>query len=672
MKTLSILSRIVFLLATFVTIGACNKFLDREPMSQIAPEAFYNTESQLNAIVLRSYQSIISGINYWADNNTDDMAGRTGAHSRYTEDLYKTSLGDGNWSFDQIYHINYFFEQVLPKYNDKEISGSDATVRFYIGEMYFLRAMEYFAKYSEYGDFPIVTRPLPDKMEVLREASVRSPRNEVARFILSDLDSAIFYMGDTKMEATRATADVCRLLKSRVALFEGSWLKNFKGTAFVPGGEGWPGGSYTYESGSIDAEIQFFLKEAMTAAKEVGDKYISLLAENNGHVTQGPDDPVENDYLNMFATVNNEWAQYPEVLMWKDYELGIYENAVAQNASRSGDCVGPTRGLAQVFLMQNGDPIYVHGDYTNGDGYYQGDYNLDRVKANRDYRMSVFFKSPGQRNIWVNMDDPTGTEIDNEYEPVPYVTDGVSRSYSTGYSIRYGCTRDRRSYGNIHSFVDLPVFLASEALINYIEACYLADGSIDGTADTYWKKLRSRSGVSEDYKSTIAKTDMAEEAKFDWAAYTAGKVVDATLYNIRRERRCELMAKGFRYNDLRRWRSMDQLIENPYHIEGFHFWNTEIETWYAVGDGKHIFEPIHDGTSKANMSSPDKSEYLRPFERTSSQVGYNGLTWRMAHYLSPVGINQLMLCSESGSDPDNSLLWQNPYWPTTAGSSATN
>lgn len=672
MKTLSILSRIVFLLATFVTIGACNKFLDREPMSQIAPEAFYNTESQLNAIVLRSYQSIISGINYWADNNTDDMAGRTGAHSRYTEDLYKTSLGDGNWSFDQIYHINYFFEQVLPKYNGKEISGSDATVRFYIGEMYFLRAMEYFAKYSEYGDFPIVTRPLPDKMEVLREASVRSPRNEVARFILSDLDSAIFYMGDTKMEATRASADVCRLLKSRVALFEGSWLTNFKGTAFVPGGEGWPGGSYTYESGSIDAEIQFFLKEAMTAAKEVGDKYISLLAENNGHVTQGPDDPVENDYLNMFATVNNEWAQYPEVLMWKDYELGIYENAVAQNASRSGDCVGPTRGLAQAFLMQNGDPIYVHGDYTNGDGYYQGDYNLDRVKANRDYRMSVFFKSPGQRNIWVNMDDPTGTEIDNEYEPVPYVTDGVSRSYSTGYSIRYGCTRDRRSYGNIHSFVDLPVFLASEALINYIEACYLADGSIDGTADTYWKKLRSRSGVSEDYKSTIAKTDMAEEAKFDWAAYTAGKVVDATLYNIRRERRCELMAKGFRYNDLRRWRSMDQLIENPYHIEGFHFWNTEIETWYAVGDGKHIFEPIHDGTSKANMSSPDKSEYLRPFERTSSQVGYNGLTWRMAHYLSPVGINQLMLCSESGSDPDNSLLWQNPYWPTTAGSSATN
>ena len=231
-------------MATVATVGACNKFLDMEPMTQISPEAYYNTESQLNAIILRVYQSTVSGINYWADNNTDDMAGRTGAASKYTGDLYKTALGDGNWTFDDIYHINFFFEQVLPKYEAKEISGSDANIRAYIGEMYFLRAMQYFSKYSEFGDFPIVRTTLPDRIEELREASVRAPRNEVARFILSDLDSAMFYMGSYKPEATRATSDVCMLLKSRVALFEGSWLQNFKGTAFVPGGPGWPGGSY--------------------------------------------------------------------------------------------------------------------------------------------------------------------------------------------------------------------------------------------------------------------------------------------------------------------------------------------------------------------------------------------------------------------------------------------
>ena len=53
---------------------------------------------------------------------------------------------------------------------------------------------------------------------------------------------------------------------SRVALFEASWLENFKGTAFVPNGEGWPGkskdynASYEYPLGTIDKEIEFFLK----------------------------------------------------------------------------------------------------------------------------------------------------------------------------------------------------------------------------------------------------------------------------------------------------------------------------------------------------------------------------------------------------------------------------
>ena len=43
-----------------------------------------------------------------------------------------------------------------------------------------------------------------------------------------------------------------------------------------------------------------------------------------------------------------------------------------------------------------------------------------------------------------------------------------------------------------------------------------------------------------------------------------GEIIDATRYNIRRERRCELMAEGLRSMDLHRWRSMDQMItSNP-------------------------------------------------------------------------------------------------------------
>mgnify|MGYP002224116724 FL=1 len=35
-------------------------------------------------------------------------------------------------------------------------------------------------------------------------------------------------------------------------------------------------------------------------------------------------------------------------------------------------------------------------------------------------------------------------------------------------------------------------------------------------------------------------------------------MIDKTLYNIRRERRCEFIAEGMRKDDLLRWRSLDK------------------------------------------------------------------------------------------------------------------
>lgn len=118
-------------------------------------------------------------------------------------------------------------------------------------------------------------------------------RNEVARFILSDLDKAATLMDGKDFQTTRINRDVALLLKSRVALFEATWLKYFKGSAFVPNGEDWPGktkeynANYQYPSGNIDNEINWFLEEAMTASKEVAEKYKSSLTKNTGIVKQG-------------------------------------------------------------------------------------------------------------------------------------------------------------------------------------------------------------------------------------------------------------------------------------------------------------------------------------------------------------------------------------------------
>lgn len=52
----------------------------------------------------------------------------------------------------------------------------------------------YFERLKTLGDFPIITKTYPNEREALIEISKRAPRNEVARFILSDLDKAIEMM----------------------------------------------------------------------------------------------------------------------------------------------------------------------------------------------------------------------------------------------------------------------------------------------------------------------------------------------------------------------------------------------------------------------------------------------------------------------------------------------
>lgn len=664
----------------FVLIGglfSCDSFLDKEPQSNAAPENTLTDANQLAYYANNLYASILPSHTNWSygifgiDNNTDNQTG-VSAHDRYTSDRWKVAHEEGdNWKFEMIYRCNYFFSLVLPKFGDdltgvdNTISGNLTDVKHYIGEMYFLRAAEYFKRYQIFGDFPIITEPLADSQDELREASKRMPRNEVARFILSDLDKAITLMSESSMPTTRINKDAAILLKSRVALFEGTWLKYFKGTAFVPNGTGWPGAekeynsNYQYPSGSIDDEINYFLDEAMDASKKVAEAYKTKLAVNTG-VLQQSESEASNPYYDMYA--QEDLSGVTEVLLWRQYGRGLSTHNVNTAASRGNYRIGVTRGLVNNFLMADGTPIYTHGSYVDGDGYYKGDKTIANVRANRDSRLVVFLKEPSQKNILFELDNTEGTEA-VMVEPYPDITNGDGeRGYATGYALRKGGSFNKKYYANGGGYTAAISYRATEALLNYMEASYERKGTIDATASEYWKTIRERSHVSTDFNATIAKTIMSKEAENDWGAYSAGKIIDPTLYNIRRERRCEMMAEGLRYMDLCRWRSMDQLITTPYHIEGFHLWNTPMESWYN--------NLIADGTEDANVSSKDKSEYLRPYERYSGQAGYNGMTWKMAHYLNPIMVKQFQLTATNGADVSTSTIYQNPYWPIVADQAA--
>ena len=660
MKYINILNYLSGIIVLSMMVS-CNDFLDQEPKSSVSPEKYLKEESQLAAYANKLYTEILPGHPYGyglfgEDTHTDNQAG-FGYDNRYIPGQWKTSQSSGgSYSFANIYSCNYFLEKVLPLYEAGAIAGADKNNRQYIGEVYFMRAYEYFKRLQSYGDFPIVRTTLPDQMEPLVEASKRSPRNEVARFILADLSEAIKLMeSGQSTERTRLNRECALLVKSRVALFEGTWLKYFKNTPFVPNGPEWPGkkkeynANYQYPTGDIDKEIEYFLTEAMDAAKELADKV--KLVDNTGELQQAIGQPA-NPYMDMFGA--EDMSGYSEVLLWRPYSkaLGLTHNVVV--AAQHGNYgIGVTRGMVDAFLMANGLPIYAQNSL------YQGDETLADVRKGRDSRLALFLKEPGQKNIlYESVEGDHAVPV----EPYPVILNSnPEKGYSTGYALRKGNNYDQKYLGNGTNYTGALIFRGTEALLNYIEACYERKGTLDNEAQKYWQQIRQRSHIDIDYTKTIAATDVSKEALNDWGAYSAGKLVDQTLYNIRRERRCELMAEGLRYMDLLRWRAMDQMITTPYHIEGFKLWGS-MQNWYKNQDGTS--QLVYGmGNSKSNVSDPALSSYLRPYEKFDNNLAKDGYRWAMAHYLNPYRIQDMDITSGGGSI-ENSPIYQNPYWPT--------
>jgi starch-binding outer membrane protein, SusD/RagB family len=202
-------------------------------------------------------------------------------------------------------------------------------------------------------------------------------------------------------------------------------------------------------------------------------------------------------------------------------------------------------------------------------------------------------------------------------------------------------------------------FRAVEAYLNYIDASYEKSGTLDADALKYWQQIRARAKVSTDIAKTIAATEMSKET-LDWGAYSANKLIEPTLYNIRRERRNELMAEGLRLMDLRRWRALEQMINTPYHVEGFKLWGP-MQKWYT--NAQLVYGASN---TSAVVSDPALSPYLRPYEIRGNSTGYNGAKWHMTHYLSPIAIQHFTITAQNG-ELSTSPIYQNPGWPLQAG-----
>lgn len=657
----SIISKVLALGVALTLAPSCD-VLDREPLDQIGPSKYYNSAEQLSSFTINLYSAFPNSIGGYSagmatwDDGTDNQAAKDRPNDRlFSKDVWKVPA-EGGLGFEAIRNINYFINVVEEKMKNNAISGNSDDINHYLGEAYFFRAYHYYGKLKAYGDYPIVKVALPDDEATLKENAKRQPRNKVARFILEDLSKAIELLRETTPGNQRISKKVAHLFRSRVALYEGTFEKYHKGSGRVPGDATWPGKDKEWNKGeafNIDSEVTYFLTEAMNSAKAVAGA--AVLTTNSQVYNPTTASHGWNPYFEMFGS--NNLSAFPEVLLWRQHSKAVGILHHTTNRLVNGTSTGWTRSLVESFLLSDGTP------YEAASG--RQDATIKDVKDGRDDRLKLFLFA---EDDVLDMRNASPTLFTNAL-----LLESSETKETTGYRQRKGMNYDPTilSSGNPNEETGIIYFRTAEALLNYIEASYLLKNTLDADARAYWEQLRTRAGIQANtLDATISKTNMTvladkNRASYDWAAFSAGQAIDATLYSIRRERRCEFAGEGFRMDDLVRWRAMDQV--SNYQIEGVNFWTT-IHTYpYFNSNGRTI---VSDGSSTANISSQTLGNYLRPYQIIQkNNTMYNGYTFYQAHYLTPFSVKEMQLCSPT-NDAKASNLYQNPGWKAEANTDA--
>lgn len=625
----------VFLAVSAMLLTSCNDFLNREPLDFGNENTYFKTAEDLKMFANDLYAALpknntLWGGTYTADITSDNQCASYAQQLFYKGDKKTVQVASSEWNFSNLRTINYFINKIAANVDEGILDGNDAEVKHYLGEAYFFRAYDYFRLLRNFGDVPIFTEMLPDDQSELTSRSKRNPRNEVARFIISDLDEATSLLMQNAPESGRICRDAALQLKARVALYEGTWERYHAGTCFVPGNSKWPGAStwpdFKFEARSAEAEVEYFLDQAIDASKKVADAR-----------------QLDTNYEGMFNNTGI-FANDDEVILARYYQKGVLSHSCSAFLKNGGGC-NVTRALVNSFLMTNGLPIYAENSGYQGDrvSYYEF--------QNRDPRLTESVRAAG--SLIETRKDENGRYVnDTVYYYRPMIFQSGQEKATTGYELKKWCSDDDAQRVQYDCTTATPIFRAAESYLDYMEAYYERYHELDAKCKEYWRALRKRAGMDEDFQKTIDATDLAQEN--DLGIYSHGNMVDKTLYNIRRERRCEFIAEGMRLDDLKRWRSLDNMVE--YQPEGFNLWD-EMYKMYSANQ-----------RDESVVTQSSISKYVHPLQISSTSVAYGGYTFPKQHYLEPIPISEFLITG--GGVTSESPLYQNPGWPRNADGTA--
>lgn len=581
---------LITILSVFILISTgCSKYLDRTPLDENSDATNWTSEAALETYAWNLYENFAGYGSGW----TRGQYLSNGLTDDYCPDGYtfptnNVPSSSSSWSdpYEEIRKANLLLNRV-----DIVPNLSEEAANHWRGIARFFRGMEHFELVKTYGDVVWVDTEI-DIDDTVSLNKARDPRVDVMKKVCEDLQ---FAAANCRYTTDNTVNNMCaNALLARAALFEGAWQK--------------------YHANNTE-NAKYFYEIAKNAANAV---------INSGYYT------IHNDYLSNY--ISKDLKGNTEMILFKAYSHTsegapvTLAHAMQGWSNSSSKSWGLTKSAVESFANADGLPIYM-GTYS--------DATVEDVFTDRDARLSLIC-------------DP---EL---LCPVGWAwKEGVNSS--TGYYVDK--LVDWNDYGTTTwlapaNTTDAPVYSYSEVLVNYAEACAELE-DIGGASMSQADLDKSINIVRRQHGNLPALTyGGGGSVSVNGVAITKDPKnkynVSNLLWEIRRERRSELMCDGFRYDDLRRWK-LGSLIDFASNAECYEGASKEaIEAFIEATKGEELYKDKKaEEVWAGNFWSTD-SKYMSAFD-----IVKNNRVFEEKHYLEPIPSTERTL---------NPKLTQNPGW----------
>ena len=569
-------------------LTSCVDYLDKESDTELTLPMVFEDKTRIEGWLANVYSHVPDP--YWGyarklgwDILSDDMT----ASERWRQWDWKVIpmlLGewtpstdwDGNyWARlpQLIREANIFIENVHPL-PDQGISATEVT--YMKAEMRFMIAYYYYLLSNTYGPVPFKPNYIaPTDFNLADLMEGQRPYYEVVDWVDKELQEVAKILPPKYTEARkygRATSIMCLAVRARMLLFAASPLVN--GNPDYANHKNKDGENLfsTTEDKSKWAYAAQACKELIDAAEAAGHK---LYVEKND---DGTIDPFMS-YQNLFLTRYDEGNT--EILFARPggSEYGEYEKHATPAASGGSGGLGVTQSLVDAFFTENGLPINDDPEYEET-GFSDSDETRDNTVWDTEVNGGAITKS-GTYNPYCHR------------EPRFYITVSYNNSYFTqekrlfnffngskdnphthdapqnGYLIRKKISPDLNVKQGTYKYRPGIVYRLGEAYLNYAEALNESDPG-NGEILFYLNKIRERAGIRQ---YTTGETD---------ANYIHVNLNDQAEMRklIRAERRVELSCEGIRYDDLRRWKEAENVLNGDFY--GMNFSGRDNSSFYVL------------------------------------------------------------------------------------------